>query len=170
MGNVYKFRRKRLPPIWTPYLRHRGWPAKQLRMTVWTRALLGLLVFQATRLEPATRQIISPAPPVERPSPYAEARRSHAILKAQEGAPAHGTLVLRDSLHLAAASRSGTETRGIGEPMRVIDGDTFEYGGVRVRVADIDTPEVMAAVPMRPSLRPGPRAGCAPCSPPARSS
>jgi endonuclease YncB( thermonuclease family) len=26
-------------------------------------------------------------------------------------------------------------------PVRVIDGDTFDYGGMRVRVADIDTPE-----------------------------
>jgi endonuclease YncB( thermonuclease family) len=26
--------------------------------------------------------------------------------------------------------------------VRVIDGDTFDYGGVRVRIADIDTPEV----------------------------
>lgn len=26
--------------------------------------------------------------------------------------------------------------------VRVIDGDTFDYGGMRVRVADIDTPEV----------------------------
>jgi endonuclease YncB( thermonuclease family) len=28
------------------------------------------------------------------------------------------------------------------ESVRVIDGDTFETGGIRVRVADIDTPEV----------------------------
>jgi endonuclease YncB( thermonuclease family) len=27
-------------------------------------------------------------------------------------------------------------------PVRVIDGDTFEYGGDRIRIADIDTPEV----------------------------
>lgn len=27
-------------------------------------------------------------------------------------------------------------------PVRVIDGDTFDYGGMRVRIADIDTPEV----------------------------
>ena len=26
--------------------------------------------------------------------------------------------------------------------VRVIDGDTFDYGGMRVRVADIDTPEM----------------------------
>lgn len=27
-------------------------------------------------------------------------------------------------------------------PVRVIDGDTFDYAGMRVRIADIDTPEV----------------------------
>jgi endonuclease YncB( thermonuclease family) len=26
--------------------------------------------------------------------------------------------------------------------IRVIDGDTFDYGGMRIRIADIDTPEV----------------------------
>lgn len=36
--------------------------------------------------------------------------------------------------------RSGGEH--VPGPVRVIDGDTFEHGGVRVRIADIDTPEV----------------------------
>ncbi len=35
-----------------------------------------------------------------------------------------------------------SEASILGGPVRVIDGDTFDYGGVRVRVADIDTPEV----------------------------
>lgn len=30
----------------------------------------------------------------------------------------------------------------VAEAVRVIDGDTFDTGGIRVRVADIDTPEV----------------------------
>ena len=34
-----------------------------------------------------------------------------------------------------------SEGRGRGEAVRVIDGDTFDFGGMRVRVADIDTPE-----------------------------
>src|SRR5688500_10865015 len=42
---------------------------------------------------------------------------------------------------------SGGGFRGAGETVHptnvwVIDGDTFDVGGVRVRVADIDTPEV----------------------------
>jgi micrococcal nuclease len=32
--------------------------------------------------------------------------------------------------------------RAIPAQVRVIDGDTFDYRGIRVRVADIDTPEV----------------------------
>lgn len=31
--------------------------------------------------------------------------------------------------------------RGSGS-VRVIDGDTFDHGGVRIRIADIDTPEI----------------------------
>jgi len=31
-----------------------------------------------------------------------------------------------------------------GPPVRVIDGDTFDYGGQRIRIADIDTPELRA--------------------------
>ena len=30
----------------------------------------------------------------------------------------------------------------VSGPVRVIDGDTFDYGGDRIRVADIDTPEL----------------------------
>jgi endonuclease YncB( thermonuclease family) len=32
-------------------------------------------------------------------------------------------------------------------PVHVVDGDTFDYGGVRVRIADIDTPEVRGQCP-----------------------
>ena len=31
--------------------------------------------------------------------------------------------------------------------IRVIDGDTFDYGGVRIRIADIDTPEIRGRCP-----------------------
>jgi len=35
-----------------------------------------------------------------------------------------------------------SEASIVGGSVRVIDGDTFDYDGMRVRVADIDTPEV----------------------------
>jgi endonuclease YncB( thermonuclease family) len=31
---------------------------------------------------------------------------------------------------------------GIGSSVRVVDGDTFDYAGERIRIADIDTPEL----------------------------
>lgn len=37
-------------------------------------------------------------------------------------------------------------------PVRVIDGDTFDYGGMRIRIADIDTPEVHDRCPYETAL------------------
>jgi endonuclease YncB( thermonuclease family) len=37
---------------------------------------------------------------------------------------------------------SGAAAPAAAAPVRVIDGDTFDYRGERIRVADIDTPEV----------------------------
>src|ERR1043165_5950309 len=64
---------------------------------------------------------------------YAEARRSQAILDAQEGAPPS-----------ALDEPAGAEetTPSAAAPLRVIDGDTFALGGTRIRIADIDAPEV----------------------------
>ena len=72
--------------------------------------------------------------------PYAEARRSKAILEEQEGPP--------ESLLPASASSASA---GSGGPARVVDGDTFVYAGARIRIADIDTPEVRGqAAPTKP--------------------
>lgn len=67
--------------------------------------------------------------------PYAESARSRALLEAQEGAPA--------PLGFAQAGRHGGGDVATVSPgaVRVIDGDTFETGGIRVRIADIDAPE-----------------------------
>lgn len=122
-----------LPRIWSPYLR-RGWrhPAAEIRMMIWIGLLIGLLAFQALRLLPAGTPENGPAVRLERPAdPFAEARRSRAILEAQEGAPAP----------VAVESRRGRPSA----PPYVIDGDTFDYGGNRIRIADIDTPEVRGA-------------------------
>jgi micrococcal nuclease len=40
------------------------------------------------------------------------------------------------------ANATMSEASSASGSVRVIDGDTFDYDGVRVRVADIDTPEV----------------------------
>lgn len=139
MGELVPFRRTRrrprrptLPRAWTPYVRRRGLAPAQIRIMIWAGLLLGLLAFQASRLFP-----VPGAPgaiPVDAtalpPDPYAEGARSRAILEAQEGAPPS-----------AFAERAGSRQR-INGSVRVIDGDTFDHGGMRVRIADIDTPEV----------------------------
>lgn len=89
---------------------------------------LGLVV---SRLEWAAAPAPMPPPPpatVEAPYPYAEAERSRAILEAQEGA--------------ARALPSEGRVRAQAAAIRVIDGDTIDYRGMRVRIADIDTPEM----------------------------
>lgn len=65
-------------------------------------------------------------PPAGPADPWAESRRSRAILEAQEGPP--------PSL--------GGETYAAPGTAHVIDGDTFRLGGETIRIADIDTPEM----------------------------
>lgn len=59
---------------------------------------------------------------------------------------------------LASLAAPGTPERQPSAPVafagsarpsevRVIDGDTFEHNGVRIRIADIDTPELRGACP-----------------------
>ncbi|PWG03893.1 hypothetical protein DF286_06875 [Sphingosinicella humi] len=70
-------------------------------------------------------------PAIERPNadPYAESRRSRTILEAQEG---------------ASPGASAGQGRGRAAPaaVRIVDGDTFWHGSDKIRIADIDTPEV----------------------------
>jgi endonuclease YncB( thermonuclease family) len=85
---------------------------------------------------PAPAPSVRPAP---RPSPYAEAERSRALLTAQEGAPP--PLRFAEAGRRApAATRAAAVTVAPGA-VRVIDGDTFAWHGMRVRIADIDAPE-----------------------------
>ena len=96
---------------------------------VWIGLILGLLVFHALRLAGPSPVPAGP-PAIERSvDPYAESRRSRMILEAQEDAPPR-------------ALPSEGRGRALPAAVRIIDGDTFEYGGARIRVADIDTPEV----------------------------
>jgi endonuclease YncB( thermonuclease family) len=112
--------------------------------------MLGLLAFQAVPFLPpaqgeATETVSSAEPagalmPVD---PYAESRRSRALLQRQEGAPP------------AVAASWVRRARGaIASPdfVRVVDGDTFVYAGTRIRIADIDTPEVHGRCPYETEL------------------
>jgi len=121
-----------LPANWQIYVRRRTWT--EARLMVWAGLLLGLLAFQATRLWQAQAPVViaeAPTTSVTVPDTYAESRRSREILREQEGAPDRAD---------DARGESGSER--VTASVRVIDGDTFDYGGVRVRIANIDTPEV----------------------------
>lgn len=118
---------------------------------IWAGLLLGLLCFQALRawsllqVDPA----LAPSAAPTAADPYAEARRSQAILETQEGAPS--AAIPRGS-PLDAAGRGGDAPLRVSAGARVIDGDTFDYGGMRVRIADIDTPEVQGRCPYETAL------------------
>jgi len=131
MGDLLPFMRGRggaLPSVWAPYVRRRL-PGASIRLMIWIGLLFGLLIYQTMRLE--LDPSAGPAPTAtEAPDPFAEARRSRALLDAQEGAPPPAAIPARN------------ETASAGGPLHVIDGDTFETAGIRIRVADIDTPEV----------------------------
>lgn len=138
MGILVPFRRRpRLPAFWARHVRPRAFGAGQVRLAIWSGLLLGLLLFQAMRYWPA------PDPAADTPipvfvDPYAESKRSRDILRPQEAAPPP----------LPAESRRVT---GAG-PLRVIDGDTFVLDRVRIRIADIDTPEVNGRCPHETAL------------------
>lgn len=110
-------------------------------MTIWTGLLLGLLLFQALRYWPAPVETAEP-PLAAAADPYAEARRSKAILEAQDG-PSQSLLPTSAGVPERVTGAGGVK----GGPVRVIDGDTFVYAGIRIRIADIDTPEVHGRCP-----------------------
>ena len=137
MGNAIPFRMRRpsrkrgqLPDAWKPYSRRRNPFPSELRVQVWLGMILGLLAFQALGWWTAPPSLVAPPAAVQSPpDPWAESRRSRAILEAQEGAPVSASRVAR---HSAIANPAA---------VRVIDGDTFVLGGQTIRIADIDTPE-----------------------------
>ena len=141
MGEPIRFRRRRppLPRQWARYVRPRAFTAGQIRLTIWSGLLLGLLGFEALRFWPAPGPVAEP-PLAAAVDPYAEAKRSRAILEAQERAPEPVELGI------------GSGPVVTGGDVRVIDGDTFVYAGARIRIADIDTPEVHGRCPFETAL------------------
>lgn len=75
----------------------------------------------------------------EAPDPWAESRRSQAMLRGQEGGPSEAAGAPAAGVtFMASSAATGDEPAAL----RVVDGDTFWYGGEKIRIADIDTPEV----------------------------
>lgn len=120
----------------------------QLRLVLLGGLFAGLIAYQSL---PSVEELTPDAdfevtetdpPPATVVDPYAESRRSRAILEAQEGPPP------RTETPSLAGRRS---VRSDG-PVRVIDGDTFIHAGERIRIADIDTPEVQGRCPAETAL------------------
>ncbi len=141
MGKLIPFRRRRsaLPPHWGRHVRAAAFSAGQIRIMILGGLLLGLILFEALHYWPAP--VETAELPMAAIDPYAEARRSKAILEAQEGPP--------ESLLPASASPASV---GRGAPVRVVDGDTFVYAGARIRIADIDAPEAHGRCPYETAL------------------
>lgn len=143
MADLLPFRRRgrRLPPNWRRYsASRRSW--RELRLMAEAGVLIGLSVFGVAQFAsanlpagPATTAAVAEGS-AEGINPYAESERSRAILAAQEGGPPPSNLAGR-----------GRSTVATNAAVRVIDGDTFDYGGERIRIADIDTPEVRGRCP-----------------------
>jgi endonuclease YncB( thermonuclease family) len=108
---------------------------------VWTGLLVGLLIIQALRIWQAPVAVVGASAfrpgAIDAPNPYAESERSRAILQAQEAPP---------------VPVGAIEDSQIAGTVRVIDGDTFDFDGMRVRIADIDTPEVNGRCPYETEL------------------
>jgi endonuclease YncB( thermonuclease family) len=118
---------------WSPPRTRRHFTTGELRLALLASVLLGLIGAQLSettawsggREEGAPEFAAVPAPDL-----YAEGRRSREILRPQENGP-FGDLEQRRP-----------KTVGRGDVVDVIDGDTFRYAGEKIRIADIDTPEV----------------------------
>lgn len=119
----------------------------------------GLIAFEALPslsspgpgLESGLESALAPGPPsAGSTDPWAEARRSKAILEAQEGRPP--PLLQAPGDGGPGAVRAARTVRAGGRGVRVIDGDTFVHAGTRIRIADIDTPEVQGRCPEESAL------------------
>ena len=114
------------------FRRRLAMPAADIRSRVWLVLALGLLAVQTMRLWPENAAVEAPAALAPPPSPWVEPERLRAIPQPQEE-PAVAIV--------PAAPSSTVQFTGI----RVIDGDTFDYGGERIRIVGIDTPETHPA-------------------------
>jgi endonuclease YncB( thermonuclease family) len=100
-------------------------------------AMGGVIGVTAANVRPAELAAEASAAPAD---PWAESRKSAAILRAQEGAPPPAA---RTGSRIAAGAlrRSFGFCHTGGGVDCVVDGDTFWIGGEKIRIADVDAPE-----------------------------
>lgn len=103
----------------------RGFGAGELRLAALGGVLLGLVYASIPTAKVAAPEIEGRAV-----DPWATSRLSRAILEEQESAPP------------PFFGEGGSGAVASAAEVRVIDGDTFHYRGEKIRIADIDTPEV----------------------------
>jgi hypothetical protein len=117
-----------------------GLGAAEIGLTVAGGVIAGLLVVTVGSFFATSPEEIDFAG-IEVPYRWEESRRSEELLKQQEGSPWGRS---------AAAPLGGTAYAEAA--VRVIDGDTFDLGNQRIRIADIDTPEVNGRCPAETAL------------------
>jgi micrococcal nuclease len=115
-------------------MRRGGFGAVEIGLTLAGGVTAGLLVVAVSSFFATSSEEIDFSK-FQVPDRWEESRRSGERLKAQEGSP-------------WGPERAATYSAAV----RVIDGDTFELGGERIRIADIDTPEVNGRCPAETAL------------------
>lgn len=143
-----KARRPRAPrgfarPVrgWRGRIRRLRVTASEIRLTLLAGIFLGLGILA---VDPPIQPVPADRPNLDRSDPYAEARRSREILKAQEGAPPPA--ISQPAAGIGPTQRARLGLCGSGSRRDcVVDGDTIVLGGTRIRIADIDTPETHQA-------------------------
>lgn len=123
-------RRHRLPQQWTPYLRRHATTARDLRLMIWGGLLAGLMLFNLLQTGGALLGV-GAVDAGDGLQPAASAIRVAGPEIPEMGWSDEGS----------ARPDRGRIVR-TGASVRIIDGDTFDYGGERIRIADIDTPEL----------------------------
>jgi endonuclease YncB( thermonuclease family) len=121
---------------WKPPSNRSRFSWGELRLTLLAGLMIGLVYVQASGSDwPVVRapeEVDFSTLPA--PDPYAESRRSRTILREQENGPIPPSQPIGPDI--------ATGTVGRGDSLDVIDGDTFRFEGEKIRIADIDTPEV----------------------------
>ncbi|MFN3817959.1 thermonuclease family protein [Blastomonas sp.] len=96
-------------------------------------------------LMPVPQEGLSPAIELEAPDPWAQSREQRRLLEAQEDAPAPVAEFAGAPLVSAQPDTVSARFGICGGGARVtcvVDGDTIWLRGQKIRIADIDTPEI----------------------------
>lgn len=134
MRGKYRFRRRR---------RRAGVPAIAVTLLLALAAWSAPSIWAEPSAPPARSATARAAPPDS--DPWRESRRSAEILRRQEAAPAGEARRASTTASRDDSFAPGRRRVGRGAAVRVIDGDTIDVDGIRIRLLGIDTPETHPA-------------------------